>query len=201
MKKLAILGVIFLGSNSFAQKIVVENIDHNKVLYRGFENKLVIGSTDGDLESFQLEAINCDVSKSGAKGSENTFIVKTSPNARTAKINFISNGAVISSTEFVVQNLPSPELFWGNQKTGSTISDARVLQIKYPMEVSLQSNFEIARWKCIHSGESFEGEGNVLSQEILDVTSEMSAGEIIQMEVHVLGSDGITRKLMGSWVK
>ena len=72
MKKLAILGAIFLSLNSFAQDMAVQNVDHNEVLFRGYENKLILGQKVGNSDNFQIEAINCEVSKLDGKGSENT---------------------------------------------------------------------------------------------------------------------------------
>ena len=199
MKKLAILGTIFLGLNTFGQNIVLENIDHNLLLYRGFENKFTIGQTVGTNETFQMEAINCEVSK--MDGYESTYIVKPKSKARTAQINFFSNGQFVDSATFIVRNLPSPSLFWGSQETGSSVSNSPEMHIKYPSEVTLKSNFEIISWKCNREGTDFKGLGNILTQEMLDYTKSMATGESVEILVNVMSEDGITRRLVGTWVK
>ena len=199
MKKLAILGIIFLGFNSFAQDLASENIDQNNVLYRGFENKIVFDQIGDDSEEFQMEAINCEVSKSDR--NENTYTVKTRSKARTAKINFISNGQISDSATFIVQNLPVPSLIWGHNITGGTISNSKEIRIKYSPGIALESNFEIVSWNCSQKDAKFDGQGNQLSQEMLDHTKSMTKGEFITIEVKVKGVDGVIRKLSGSWEK
>jgi hypothetical protein len=199
MKKLAVLGVIFLSFNSFGQDLIVENIDQNKVLYRGFENKLIIGKIDGNGEVFQMEAFNCEVSK--LDGNANTYIVKTKSKARTAKINFISDGQITDSAKFIVRNLPAPSLFWGNQEAGSNVSNSSEMKIKYPFGITLKSSFEIVSWKCHSKDTKYEGVGNLLSQEFLDFTKSIKTGEFITIVVNVKGEDGVIRRLTGSWVK
>lgn len=59
MKKLAILGILFLGFNSSGQELADKNTDQNKILYRGFENKIVLDQIGDDNQLYQIEAINC----------------------------------------------------------------------------------------------------------------------------------------------
>jgi hypothetical protein len=181
--------------------MAVQNVDHNEVLFRGYENKLILGQKVGNSDNFQIEAINCEVSKLDGKGSENTYMVKTKPQARTAKINFISNGIIIESAAFIVQNLPRPSLFWGTHKTGSSVPNSREIQMKYSSGVTLKPSFEIVSWKCNQKDATFEGSGESLSQQMLDYTKSMATGETIKIEVKVKGTDGIIREREGSWVK
>jgi len=197
MKKLAILGIIFLGFNSFGQDLAIENTNQNKILYRGFENKIVLNQIGDDNQSHQIEAINCEV----LKQDKNTYLVKTRTKAQTAKINIVSNGQTIESIPFNVENLPSPSLFWGTNKAGSTSSESAEIEIKYAPEVSFEANFEIVEWACSINETKFDGQGNLLSKEMLDGTNSMTTGELIIIDVKVKGEDGIIRKLSGSWVK
>jgi len=185
MKKLAILGTIFLGFTSFGQDLAVENTDNNKILYRGFENKIVLDQFGDDNHSFQIEAINCEVIKPDENRSEDVYIVKTKNKARTATINIVSNGQTIERMAFNVENLPSPSLFWGNSEAGSTISNSAEIVIKYSTGVTLEPNFEIVGWTCSLDDLEFNGQGNLLSQEMLDYTKSMVTGELITIEVKV----------------
>ncbi|MFK7786311.1 MAG: hypothetical protein AB8B56_14420 [Crocinitomicaceae bacterium] len=201
MKKLTILGAIFLGFNASAQDVVVETIGENKILYRGFENKIVIHQINDSDETFEVEAVNCEVSKLNENKGKSTYLVRTKSSARTAQINLISEGRTVESTEFNVQNLPSPSLYWGKHKTGTKVSDSREIEIKYSAGVALKPSFEIVGWKCEQKGQEFKGKGNILSQALLDSTKSMESGEEISLVVKVKGADGIIRTVAGSWMK
>lgn len=194
MKKFIFLIIIIFSFNSFAQDVAVENIDHNQILYRGFQNKLVITPAN---ENIQLDPINCQISK--LEGQENTYIVLTKSKSRTATINFVSDGKVLETRSFLIQNLPVPELYWGDQKSGSTTSNTSEIQLKYPKGVTLKSNFEIVNWQASINGKQYEGKGSTLTKELIDSLSTLDKGEIIQITTHVKNKDGITKLMKGTW--
>lgn len=199
MKTVAILGIAFLGMNAFGQNMVVETNDQSKVLYRGYDNRVTIGQAGTNAKDFKLEAINCQLAE--VTGQKNTYIVKASAAARTAQINFVSNGKTIDSTVFVIKSLPSPVFYWGNNENGSDISNSSQLQIKYPSGVAIDARFTITNWECKIGEMNFKGSGSVLSQEMLDVTKVLPVGGTVSIMAQVVGGDGITRKVAGSWVK
>ena len=199
MKTVAILGIAFLGMNAFGQNMVVETNDQSNVLYRGYDNRVTIGQAGTNAKDFKLEAINCQVAE--VTGQKNTYIVKASSAARTAQINYVSNGKTIDSTVFVIKSLPSPLFYWGNNENGSDVSSASTLEIKYPSGVALDASFSITNWECMIGEMSFKGSGNELSQEMLDVTKVLPVGGTVYITAQVVGGDGITRKVGGSWVK
>lgn len=194
MKKFIFLIIIIFSFNSFAQDVAVENIDHNQILYRGFQNKLVITPAN---ENIQLDPINCQISK--LEGQENTYIVLTKSKSRTATINFVSDGKVLETRSFLIQNLPVPELYWGYQKSGSTISNTSEIQLKYPKGVTLKSNFEIVNWQASVQGKQFKGKGHTLTKELIDSMSTLDKGEIIQITTQVKNKDGVTKLMKGTW--
>ncbi len=199
MKTVAILGIAFLGMNAFGQNMVVETNDQNNVLYRGYENRVTIGQAGTNAKDFKLEAINCQLAE--VTGQKDMYIVKPSSAARTAQINFVSNGKIVDSTVFVVESLPSPLFYWGNNENGSDVSSASTLEIKYPSDVALDASFTITNWECKIGEMSFKGSGSVLSQKILDVTKALPVGGTVNIIVTVNTPDGIARKVVGSWVK
>jgi hypothetical protein len=194
MKKLAFIGAVMVSLTSFSQDVFIENEDQNKILFRGFENHIKIGS---ELEDFTIEAVNCEVTQTAGKN----YLVKVNSNARTAMINFLSNGKIIDSETFVVQNLPSPDLFWGEHVSGSTLPQGNDLAVKYTPGISLRSNFEVVSWSCELDGKEFNGQGNTLSTEFIEQTGRSASGDKITIIANVKGPDGIVRKISGSWVK
>lgn len=200
MKKLSIVGIILCSFHSIGQDIVVESMDHTKLLYRGYENKLLVGQIGVSNHDVQLEGIHCNVSK--LDGYENAYIVKPAANAKRAQINFISNGQRINSASFLVQNLPSPSLYWGEEKAGGHVSNSPELEIRYPAGITLTSRFEIMGWKCkVTDTNIYGGAGNLLSNSLLKFTESMEKGEQLLLEVQVKGGDGIIRNLAASWEK
>lgn len=199
MYQLTIIPVLFCSLFSFGQSFVVENNDQNKILYRGFENTLKIGQTHEDYPSYKLETINCEAT--ALSGSTDTYLVKPKTNAKFAQINFIVNGKVQDSTSFVIQNLPSPSLFLGNQESNSKIGKATNLEVKYSNGIALKSDFRVSRWESMQKDQHFEGLGNNLSPEMISYIYALPEGETISIMVDVLSPDGITRKLIGNWIK
>ena len=203
MKNSLLAGIIVLGCSAYAQEYTAENTQQNNVLYRGFKNKLSYGQTGCPDKSYEMETVNCDLSEVKATGAETMYIVKTKSSARTAVIRFTSNGNVMDSTVFAIQNLPVPSLYWGDSKTGTTTSDLTELSVQYPPGVTLPSNFEIVSWTCspVDTDTVYTSPGNVLSDAFMNYVKTMSKGESIVIQVNVKGEDGIIRQLAGDWVK
>ncbi len=201
MKKLAIVGFIFLGFNALGQEASNETNNHTNVLYRGFDNKLVIDQMSDDNQPYEINAINCEVlEQKDDNGTKNLFVVRTKTRASTAEINIVSNGKLLQNIRFNVENLPQPTLFWGTHSAGSTKSTSAELTVHYPKAVNFESRFEIIEWTCTMNGTAFTGKGNLLSKEMLDYSHSVAAGDSVTIEVNVRGEDGIVHKLCGSWV-
>lgn len=199
MKLLYLIGCVFLSLGAFSQDFAIENTEHMKVLYRGYENKLTlgqIGCADPDVE---IVPINCTLTK--LDDSENTYVVKVNSSAREVKINFVSNGAILHSAVFAVKNLPVPSLFWGNNESGSNFSDSNELSVKYNSSVPFVQDFEVLRWSCLHGDDAFGGKGNLLSSAFMDYMKSVKTGDSIKIEITFQSSDGIVRSFSGSWIK
>lgn len=196
MKTLAIFGIIFLGFNSIGQNTTANN---QKVLYRGFENQVNLDQIISRNQNFKVETINCDATS--LDQSKNEYMVRVHSNVRTAQLNFTSNGKVIDSMAFVVQNLPVPSLFWGDNDSGSYVSKSMELQMKYPVEVNFKATFTIISWECTMKDVIYRANGSSLSQEVLTATESLNSGEEVQIVANVISSDGIVRKISGTWLK
>lgn len=201
MKRILLLGALLMQAATYAQNFVVQNIEHTQILYRGYNNQLLIGRIGSEMDDYQIEGSNCDVQKLENGEGENLFIVKPNAKTRCAAIRFLHNGELKDSIHFLVQNLPSPSIYWGNQQSGSYTSTEPNLIIKYPLEIRLQSSFEIVSWRCVLNKKTVQGTGNILSQEILDFTRSLKPGEEFSIILKVKGEDGIYRELAGVWEK
>lgn len=198
MKNLTVLAAIIFNLSVFAQEFLIENTQHDEVLYRGFENKIKVGQIGAGSDKFQIEGINCEVLK---VDNENIYVVKAKSKSRTAMINFISNGQIIDSAVFIVENLPSPSLFWGGVESGSITSSLSDIRVGYTSGIRLKSNYKIVSWNSVVNNESFEGTGSVLSSEMLNAVADLAKSAAVSIQVKVVGADGIYRQIAGSWQK
>lgn len=199
MKTIIALGILFIGFTSFGQNVTAEHSKDNNILYRGFENEVRLNPFENNSQTFQIETINCKVTKENSES--NTYSVKTDNSKSTAQINNLVDGKVIESKFFRVQNLPSPTLYWGNNETGTTSSNTAELFVSYAPGIQLDANFKILSWECQLANSQYNGVGNVLSQEMMDATKKLASGELIVILMTVKSEDGILRKVVGSWVK
>lgn len=194
--------ILFCSANhSNAQNFIVENDNHHKIIYRGFANKVTLGPIGKSVKNVRMECIHCEIKQLEYRKTPNTYIIRTKSRERTAQLNFFSNGQLVDSTVFVIQNLPAPVFFWGNNENGETIPSSRKLFVKYPSGITLKSDFRVRNWVCYINEEPFSGTGNVLSPEAMNQTKLLAKGEVVKIMITVGGSDSVMRKMVGTWVK
>lgn len=200
MKKLALLVVILIGFNTMAQNFVAQNTEMNNVLYRGYENKYNFGQL-GCEEDYELEGVNCELIKVNDDENDNLYIIKTKSGDKTASVNFVADGKVLGSVDFIVKALPRPDLYWGEKVDGTNFSEDAELSVKYETGLAFNASYSVISWSSTHDDKNFEGEGNQLSEDFLAYLNGLAPGETISITVKVEDQNGTTRLKTGVWTK
>lgn len=164
-------------NNSHAQGLI--QFPNVSVLYRGFDNKVTLGSLYGD-STLTLSSNNATIKK-----SQKGWIVV--PNAsKTVELYAINKKQdTIARSTFGVQNLPLPQLYWGQIKENERMGyfkTAKLLSCKYDYPVNMiLEEFKIVNWELIIEGcsQSFKGSGNQLSNEALDIIQFAPEGTMV----------------------
>lgn len=184
--------------NSLSQ-IAVETEGSN-ILYRGFNNKVIIGSTEKTYDSLVVE--NGSISSSTTNGY---YIIKPfrfntcTLHALVFKENSIDT---IDSKVFIVYNLPKPSLWWGTSNTGEKAQlYSNAIFARYDASVPLNARFNILDWECVIGEKTYKDKGNTLTEDFLIKVRSLPEGETISIICTVGGPDGIARKLAGSWTR
>ncbi|MBP6091385.1 MAG: hypothetical protein KA521_09035 [Crocinitomicaceae bacterium] len=174
--------ILFVSSNCsyYAQGLV--QISEASILYRGFENKVSLGSLNGD-STLMLSSNNATIRKS-LKG----WIVL--PNAsKTVELYAINKKQdTIARSTFIVRSLPLPQLYWGKTKENERLGDyktAKLLSCKYDYPVNMiLEEFKIVNWEMNIEGcsQSFKGSGNQLSKEALDIIQFAPKGTMVTIK-------------------
>ena len=200
--QLLVFGALTFGLNAYGQDFVAASSEQSNILYRGYDNKLILGEVGCANQEYEIVPIDCKIKKVNSDGSDHSYIVRPTGRLKTATIKFVSkDGNPLHSVVFMVKNLPDPELYWGNNKAGSTLSSSPKIFIKYPPEVRLDTYFEIVSWEFNHKYKNFNGAGHELSPKMLEYTRSMPIGETISIITKVKGPDGIVRTKGGTWTK
>jgi hypothetical protein len=174
---LSLILFVCLNNNSNAQGLI--QFPEVSVLYRGFENKITLGSLYGD-STLSLSSNNAIIKK-----SQKGWIVE--PNAsKTVELYAINKKQdTIARSTFGVRNLPLPQLYWGKIKENEGMGDfktAKLLSCKYDYPVNMiLDEFKIVNWELIIEGcsQSFKGSGNQLSKEALDIIQFAPEGTLV----------------------
>lgn len=166
MKKLTMMVVILIGFQTMAQNFVAQNTQVENILFLGFENTYNFGQI-GCEQEYELEAVNCVLIKVNPDADDHAYIIKTTGREKTAAVNFVADGKILSTINFMVQPLPKPDLYWGGQVTGSNFSNSSELKVKYGKGVPLKTTYNVLSWSSTHNSNTFKGEGNLLSEEFL----------------------------------
>jgi len=200
--QLLVFGALTIGLNAYGQDFVAASSEQSNILYRGYDNKLILGEVGCANQEYEIVPIDCKIKKVNSDGSDHSYIVRPIGRLKTATIKFVSkDGNPLHSVVFMVKNLPDPELYWGNNKAGSTLSSSPNIFIKYPPEVRLDTYFEIVSWESHHNDKNFIGQGHELSSEMLEYTRSVVSGKSISIVVKVIGPDRVTRLKAGAWIK
>lgn len=145
-----------------AQEVGIEHPELN-VLYRGYDNKLLLvfsDSTELDESDVVVTGANCSISKANKPG---VYIIKPGSGFKsTITLQKKVNDALVDiySIEYRVLNLPDPVLFWGASKSGMKASrTSRALFAKYPPEIPLEAAFKVTNWTLAVNTEKVTGKG------------------------------------------
>jgi len=183
-----------------AQEVGIEHPELN-VLYRGYDNKLLLVFSDStalDVNDVVVSGTNCTISKASKPG---VYIVKPGTGFKSAiTLQKKVNDALVDiySIEYRVLNLPDPVLFWGASKSGVKASKiSRLLLAKYTPEIPLQAHFKVEKWTLSSPAGTVSGEGGNLSAaaSVLQATNNC----LVSIQAVVKGPDGISRLVGGSW--
>lgn len=157
IKVITTLLLIISAKVLFAQGIVQNKIT---ILYKGFENKVELGSVYGD-STLRLEGENVIIEK-----HLNYCIVKPVQGMRSAKLFAINkSGDTINKTEFTIRSLPKLTLYFGRFESGEKITNfqERKLMVKMPFQCMIQPETKINNWKIEIEGEELiSGNGDFL---------------------------------------
>lgn len=207
MRTTLLFTTLLLGFWCSGQNIRNLNDISTEMIYRGFENTIVI-FPEGLLSEndYTLACSECSVSKINKKGNSlppNTFILI--PNkARSTELLIISKNGDTTIRQFKISNLPDPELFLNEIKSGESLdpilnTSKWVLSAKFPAEISLVSVYEIKSWEC--SADSFvlsAAASNAIPNELIDKIRSLPSGSKVTFTAIVIGErDGISRKKAG----
>ncbi|PWL28865.1 MAG: hypothetical protein DCO96_08600 [Fluviicola sp. XM-24bin1] len=169
------------------------------VLYRGYPNK--VEASGSGYETVSLSGSNVSISKSG-KG----YIVKPG-GGRSATLSVTGRNAdgaskVLKKGTYRVSNLPDPVLYWGGSKSGVKGSrSSRALLAKYTPEIPLKASFKVTKWKATApglKGPPPQGLGGSLGAASGLITN-IPQGTALSITATVVGPDGISRQIGGSW--
>jgi hypothetical protein len=174
---LSLILFVCSNNNSFAQGLI--QFPNVSILYRGFENKVTLGSLYGD-STLTLSSNNATIRK-----SQKEWIVV--PNAsKTIELYAINKKQdTIARSTFGVRNLPLPQLYWGKIKENEGMGDfktAKLLSCKYDYPVNMiLDELNIVNWEMNIEGcsQSFKGSGNQLSKEALDIIQFAPKGTMV----------------------
>ena len=162
------------------------------VLYRGYNNR-VLGVASG-YDKTNLKMSNGSITK---KGDE--YIAKPGQ-GREAGITVYGENTVTKTSvslgtfKFRVSNLPGPGLYLGRVGSGEKAAKALVantnrLFAKYPPEIPLKAEFQVASWELSVSGapRTFSGNGPVLSAEAMSLLKQVKKGSKISISAKYKG--------------
>ena len=162
------------------------------VLYRGYDNR-VQGVASG-YDKTDLKMSNGSITK---KGDE--YIAKPGQ-GREAGITVYGENTVtkksvsLGTFKFRVSNLPGPGLYLGRVGSGekaarALVSNTNRLFAKYPPEIPLKAEFQVASWELSVSGapRTFSGNGPVLSAEAMSLLKQVKPGSKISLSAKYKG--------------
>ncbi len=191
MKKLSLMALI-IGAQFTAQSQCSQSTMNTDILYRGYNNEI-------DLKDCQdvanIHSDECTVEKRDGK-----FIVKTR-SSKSAVLHLLSSsGDTINSKTYRCLNLPVPTLYFNGVASGGRSGiNTSILEVKYDVGTPLKDTFKVTHWELQINGVMIEGSGFELNEDAKSVLNSSKNGEDLTIIATVIGTDGISRKIGGSW--
>jgi hypothetical protein len=170
----------------------------DKVLYRGYANKVTVNSDKKGAE-IRLTGTNVKIQKT-SEPSE--YVVKTG-NGSIATLHVLAaKGAdvdTLKSISYEVKVLPVPSVYWGDAKSGEAADlSSRKLSIKYDEGVPFPNDFGIVSWEISSNDQQARGTGDDISS-VEKILEGLDDGTVLNFHLLVMGQDGIKRKVVAQW--
>ncbi|MFK7786968.1 MAG: hypothetical protein AB8B56_17740 [Crocinitomicaceae bacterium] len=198
MKYLILACSVLAALSSTAQgNTTIETIEDD-VLYRGYQNTVTLQIDKNEDRTTRLISVGAAIYSKGS----NKYIVKPSVvklvTLHVLAVEGESEDTLYSKT-YDVKNLPAPDMYWGESKSGGTGNiTSKKLSIHYPEGINLPNDFHITSWEIQTKDKVIKGMGNDLSS-AKESLKTVKSGTILPFKVKVLGSDGITRMVVAQW--
>jgi hypothetical protein len=175
-------------------------MDSDKILYRGYQNVLEL--KDLPIQESNMELVGID-NITIKKSESNSYILN--PGAgKTAKIELRSQkGDVLGVVVFKVHNMPKPELYFCNQKSGNEVSQiCSALRVDFPDDCQLKLNANILKWEY-HSNSSVNSIIGTTTEldSLANLVRDLPIGTEFTIMADVMGPDSKVRKIAGNWIK
>ena len=108
---------------------------------------------------------------------------------------------VLKKTEYRVESMPDPQLFWGGKKSGEKANkNSSLLQAKYGPGIPLKAEFSILSWsfQSATANRPKKGTGGNIGG-VSTIIRATRPGNQVGFVCTVKGPDGKTRKIGGTW--
>ena len=199
MKNILLFAYLMFCFNTFGQ-IIIENAENQNFLYRGYQNKFIIGVAGSNYDSLKLD--NGTITSTTFNGVPGMIIVPSGGgNCNLYALKY--NGSSIDTVDsrfFKVRPLPKPNLYWGSSQDGEkAIKSYSRLFVKYGPEMFMISKFEIVSWSSTVNGKEFSGEGSELSSEFLKEVKTLKGEQPICIDVVFKGDSDNIGRTAGCW--
>lgn len=164
------------------------------ILYRGFKNKIDLKDCK---DVANIVSNECSISKQDGK-----FIVKVKTGKYESALLHVlsSSGDTLNSKTYRVLNLPTPTVFLSGAASGQNANKGSgIVQVKYGAGIPIKESFEVKSWELRMNDAVVKGKGVQLNESAKVVLRSGNRGDNVTIIVTALGSDGIARKVTGTW--
>lgn len=196
--------IIFYCFLSFAQQDVgLISSTNNLVLFYQYPNEVYIGNNVG-IKDFSIRSNNIEIVKNDAVKNAYFLYPKS---LSESSLYFIDNKTKDTFDVKIVTiiDLPPAQIYWGSHSDGDLITNRyiRKLIAQYDETVILTKvKFNVEKWVVSISGneQTFIGNGNTLSEDVLEIIKNSPAGTEIKISC-VYSGTGVSNKLASSSFK
>lgn len=191
MKKLSFTALLIIVSFA-ATSQCAQSTMNTDILYRGFKNKIDLKDC---AEGVTIVSNECFISQ-----QDGDYIVKTGK-SKSAVLHVLSpTGDTLNSKTYRILNLPVPTVFLSGAISGSQANrSAGIVRVKYDAGIPIKETFEVKSWELRMNDAVVKGKGVQLNESAKVVLRSGDRGDNVTIILTVLGSDGIARKVTGTW--
>lgn len=202
-----VIGLIACLVSSFSFGQIALGMPEYNVIYRGYDNKFVIGAGEETrfvvLESTQAEVFRGD----------SCFYVRPNGPEKTITITMknLKENKVLKTYEYRVLNLPVPSVYVGSALEGTTVVtlDQAVVRVGYEENAVLQSagfdviSYEVTSVSIANPLPSING--SKITPEVIDALTKAKAANkgkqiTFNLVVQAKGKDGLIRKRTAAFI-